>query len=252
MPFKGLKDKVVIVTGAASGIGAATCRRLVEEGGRVAGVDLAGEALHKLAAELGPAMLPIEADISLEADCAKYMDGAVRAFGAVHSLVNCAGIFGTSYLVADMPLEEFDRVHAVNVRGALIVMKAALRQMIAQGEGGAIVNVSSVGALRANRGSAHYGSSKRALIGLSNAAALENGRYNIRVNTICPGPIDTPMLVLAAAPRPSQNEASSPSEVPLKRIGEAAEAAALIAYLLSDEASYQTAGVYTVDGGMMH
>ena len=141
-------------------------------------------------------------------------------------------------------------MHSINIRGAFIVLRAALRQMIAQGKGGAVVNIASIGALRASRGSSPYGSSKRALIGLSNAAALENGEYNIRVNAVCPGPIDTEMLKQANSPRPGVQSAGF--DAALKRKATPAEAASLIVYLLSDEASFQTAGVYTVDGGMMH
>lgn len=251
MAFKGLAGKVAIVTGAAGGIGAAVCRRLVEEGCSVAAVDVAAAGLRDLAETAGPSLAPMVADVSKEADCEGYVRRAVERFGAVHLFVNNAGVIGAHHPVAEMPLEEFDRVFGVNIRGAFMGLKAVLRQMIAQQAGGAVVNVSSVGALQAHRESCHYAGAKRAIIGLSGAAALENGEFGIRVNTVCPGPIDTPML--GPARTRTGMEGGQPFRgLPLGRVGAPAEVAAFIAYLLSDEASFQTAGVYTVDGGLIH
>jgi NAD(P)-dependent dehydrogenase (short-subunit alcohol dehydrogenase family) len=250
MAFKGLAGKVAIVTGAAGGIGSAVCRRLIEEGCQVAAVDLAEAGLKGLAEALGPNLLPVAADVSREEDCEAYVRQTVERFGAVHLFVNNAGIIGAHHPVAEMPLEEFDKVFAVNIRGAFMGLKAVLRQIIAQGSGGAVVNISSVGALRAHRESCHYAGAKRALIGVSHAAALENGEHGIRVNVVCPGPIDTPMLGPARTRSGMSSQSALP--LPLGRVGDPSEPAAFIAYLLSDEASFQTAGVYTVDGGLIH
>ena len=184
--MRGLNGKAAIVTGAAGGLGAATVRRLVEEGCRVAAVDIEQVALEKLAASCGAGqVLAVPADVRREGECDRYVAEAVRQLGGVHFYVNNAGVIGKHYPIAEMPTEEFDRVHAVNLRGVFFGLRAVLRQMIRQGQGGSIVNIASVGALRANRYSSPYGSAKRAVIGLSGAAALENGQYGIRVNTVC-------------------------------------------------------------------
>jgi 3-oxoacyl-[acyl-carrier protein] reductase len=248
--MRGLSGKTAVVTGAAGGLGRATVRRLVDEGCKVAAVDLQAADVERLAGEFAPgSVLGIAADVSRPEDCERLVGQAAGHFGGLHLLVNNAGILGRRYPLAEMPIEEFDRVHAVNVRGVFMVLRATLRAMIAQGKGGAVVNISSVGALRATRNSCHYGSAKRAVIGLSAAAAVENGQYGIRVNTVCPGPIDTPML------RPAMNNPTGDLNAlfrnqPIARIADPAEVAAMIAYLLSDDASYITGDVYPVDGGM--
>src|SRR5688500_14304605 len=195
MALRGLQDKVAIVTGASGGLGTATVRRLVDEGCRVAAVDLQKSGLEKLVDACGEdKVAALVADVSREEECDRYVAATVKRFGAVHLFSNNAGVIGKHYPVAEMPTAEFDRVHAVNLRGAFFGLRAVLRRMIEQKQGGSIVNIASVGALRANRYSSPYGSAKRALIGLSGAAALENGQFGIRVNTVCPGPMETPML----------------------------------------------------------
>jgi NAD(P)-dependent dehydrogenase (short-subunit alcohol dehydrogenase family) len=193
-------------------------------------------------------VLAVPADVTRESECDRYVEVATARFGGVHLFVNNAAVIGKPFPVAEMPVEEFDRVHAVNLRGVFLGLRAVLRRMITQGQGGAIVNTASVGALRAHHGSSPYGSAKRGVIGLSCAAALENGKFGIRVNAICPGPVNTPML------RPALHGLAGDLNAPfrnqaLPRIADPSEIAAFIAYLLSDEASYHTGGVYPVDGG---
>lgn len=247
MSFAGLEGRVALVTGAARGIGAATCRRLAEEGCKVVAVDVLADALQTSCASLPGEVLPIVADISQEDDCERMVAEAVQHFAEVNLFVNNAGVIGPRVPITELPVEEFDRVHAVNIRGAFMALRAVLRQMQAQGKGGAVVNVASVGGLMAQPLSAAYGSSKRAIIGLSGTAAHENGPHGIRVNAVCPGAVDTPMLA------PAMNTAKIPENAfamqPIKRAADPSEVAAFIAYLLSDEASYQTGGVYPVDGG---
>jgi NAD(P)-dependent dehydrogenase (short-subunit alcohol dehydrogenase family) len=247
MPFLGLYGKVAIVTGAARGIGSATAHRLIKEGCKVVAVDIERKAVTDFVARLGTdAALPIDADVSTEAGCDRYVAGAVERFGAVHLFVNNAGIGGKTVALVDTPLEEFDRVYAVNVRGVFLGLRAVLRQMRAQASGGAIVNLSSVGALAAKPGRGVYQSAKRAVIGLSHAAAVENAAAGIRVNAIAPGYVNTDMTrTMAPAAL-----ADILQRVPVGRAGEADEIAAFIAYLLSDEASFQTGGLFTIDGGL--
>jgi len=249
MPFSDLKGRVAIVTGAAGGIGTATCKKLLAEGCKVAAVDMSRDGLDRMGAELAGEWLPIVADVTREEASESLVKEAAEHFGGVDLFVNNAAIIGQRLPITDMPLAEFDRVYAVNIRGAFLALRAVLRQMQAQARGGAIVNVASVGGLSAQPFSCAYGTSKRALIGLSCTAAQENGAHGIRVNAICPGSVDTPMLA------PALSRVENPDEVfktlPLGRVADPSEIAAFIAYLLSDEASYQTGGVYPIDGGLL-
>src|ERR1700761_2456306 len=245
MPYKGLPDKVVIVAGAAGGIGGATIARLVAEGCRVAAVDA-------VAGHFGDGVLALTADVSTEDGCDSYVRAAVERFGRIDLFVNNAGIVGARKRLVDMTLAEFDRTHAVNVRGVFLGLRTVIRQMMAQGDGGAIVNTASVGGLRSFPKAADYGSSKRAVIGLSNAAAVEYGKYGIRSNAVCPGPIDTAMLrpAMSLPPETAAEDIQARfAHQALPRYGYPAEVAAFIAFLLSDEASFQTGAPACHDPG---
>ena len=249
MSLKGLSGKTAIVTGAAGGIGVAAVKRLLEEGCKVAAVDLdAGAVRHACDMSDSAQFIALAADVSTPEGASFYVEQTVSRFGEVGLFLNNAGILGVRKPIVDMAVGDFDRIIAVNLRGVFLGLQSVMRQMIKQGLGGAIVNTSSAGALKTYVNSGGYGTSKNAVISLTKVAALENGQSGIRVNAVCPGSTDTPLLA-AAFGRPAALEAAA--KIPLGRVADPAEIASLMAYLLSDEASYQTGGVYVVDGGLL-
>jgi NAD(P)-dependent dehydrogenase (short-subunit alcohol dehydrogenase family) len=247
MPLAGLDGKVVIVTGGAAGIGRAVVERLLAEGSSVVAVDVADVDLSD------ERLLPVQADVSTEEGTERYFEAALERFGRVDGLHANAGIAEPGPTIAETEPADFDRMLAVNLRGAFLAIRRMLRTLDAQGTKGSIVATSSVLGLHGMAGSGSYCASKAGVIALTKTAAIEAGPAGHRVNAILPGPIDTPMAARIREGLPAEEqEAFSRSLVdlvPLARFGQAAEVAALVAWLLSDESSYATGGVYSIDGG---
>lgn len=247
MALKGLAGKVIVVTGAGQGIGAAALDRLLEENCRVVAVDLKSDGLVRHVD--APSVVTVEADISRPDDCARVASVAIERFGAIDGLAHSAGIFSALAPIAEMDIDAFDRLMAVNVRGSMLMMRAVLPTMIRQGRGGSIVCLASVTSFRTGAGRAAYAASKRAVLGLVAAAAVENGPHGIRVNAVAPGSTDTPMMRSSGALR--ESIMANQLGTPLRRMGRPEEIAAAIAWLLSEESSFVTGDCLVADGGFL-
>jgi len=242
---------VAVVTGGASGIGRAAAELLIAEGAQVTLVDWNADAVAATADAIGAAGAVV-ADVSSERDVADYVTRTVTRFGRIDHFVNNAGIAGVRKPITDVSADEFDRVVAVNVRGAFLGLRDVMRAMATSG-GGSIVNTSSMGGVRGGATFSPYIASKHAVSGLTRAAALDGAPLGIRVNAVAPGHIDTALSrgLHPDDPRAAEEEIAMLSgHVPLGRFGTPAEAAHLIVWLLSREASYMTGSVVLVDGGL--
>ncbi|MFZ5917925.1 MAG: SDR family NAD(P)-dependent oxidoreductase [Chloroflexota bacterium] len=247
-----LKDKVALITGGASGIGAATARLFAEEGAAVAVVDLneiGGEALVREISVGGGRAILVRCDVSRAADCQRAVRATVDAFGGLDILFNNAGVIRRADVLGTSEAE-WDRVMAVNVRSVFLMCQVAVPVMAARG-GGAIVNTGSGWGLVGGRNAAAYCASKAAVVNLTRAMALDHGSQNIRVNCVCPGDTDTGMLRDEARQLGESERAflAGAADRPLGRVGRPAEIAQAVLYLASDAASFVTGTALVVDGG---
>lgn len=245
-------DKVVLITGAAGGIGIATARKFAAEGARLALVDMSLAALEKAAAGLENALL-LAADVTSESDVKTYVDKTVETFGRIDVFINNAGINGDFKPITDQTIDNYRKVLDVNVIGVAMGLKHVVTQMKAQGDGGAIVNMASNGGLLGAPGMSAYVASKHAVIGINKSVALEVAGDGIRVNAVCPSGVDTQMMksIETNAMPGHEDEARKrfESSVPLGRYAEADEIADLMMFLASDKASFITGAYYRIDGG---
>jgi NAD(P)-dependent dehydrogenase (short-subunit alcohol dehydrogenase family) len=243
-------DRVALVTGAGSGLGAASARRLSAEGARVVLVDVDQDAAAAVAAELATDALVIGADISDEAAVEDYLRSAVGAFGRIdHHHLN-AGVFGSFERLPDVSLDEFERVMAVNVRGQFLGLRGAFRQFSAQGSPGSIALTASIASVTGSADLLPYHVSKHAVVGLVRAGAVYGGPLGIRVNAVAPGIVPTELFAAAATTHGGKDDMRHrASTTPLRRAGTPEEVASVAAFLLSDDAAYMTGQIVGVDGG---
>ena len=243
-------NKVVLVTGGAGGIGRETALAFGAAGGRVvvSDVSLAGEETAALITQAGGEAIFVQADVSKEAQVEALIGKAVAAYGRLDCAFNNAGIEEESKPLADADEALFDRIIGVNVKGAWLCMKHEIRQMLKQG-GGAIVNTASVAGLVGAPLQPIYAASKHAVVGMTKTAAAEYGRAGIRINSVCPGVIRTPMMERALEREPRREKGIAKIH-PIGRIGEAGEIAGAVLWLCSDAASFVTGHQMAVDGGL--
>ena len=255
-----LSGKVAVITGGAGGIGRAAGRMFAEEGAQVVLVDLDEEALDEVVRSIGDENVSYcVADTTEPDDVKNFVNEAVNRYGGVDIFIANAGIEGEMNLIVDTPVEMFDKVMSVNVRGVWLGLKYIMPEMNKRG-GGSIVITSSTAGVRGSPRMSPYSTSKHAVIGLMRSAAMEGSSMGIRVNTVNPAPIQTRMMRSIESQRldvgglgfssVEEIQETTAESSPLKRYGEPEEVANLMMFLASDESSYCNGGVYMVDGGV--
>jgi NAD(P)-dependent dehydrogenase (short-subunit alcohol dehydrogenase family) len=243
-----LKDKVATITGGGSGIGRATCLLFAREGAKVVVADYiaegGNETVRQISAAGGQAVF-VQADVSKSTDVQNLIGAAVRNYGRVDILFNNAGIEGPSAKLANLKEEDWDRVIAIDLTSVYLGMKYVIPEMIKQG-GGVILSTASVAGLVGFQGSGAYAAAKAGVINLTRLAALEYADKNIRVNCICPGVIETPMVERVMGGRPRERIVRSE---PIGRLGRPEDIANAALFLASDESSFATGAPFIIDGG---
>jgi len=244
------ESKVALVTGASSGIGLATAKAFAAAGASVVLVDNNEVTLRAATDELtlaGHKATGITCDVSNEAQVSAMIERAVATFGRIDAAFNNAGVQAPAVETADARGEDFDRVTAINLRGVWNCMKYELRRMREQGSG-AVVNCSSIGGLIGLPGRAMYHAAKHGVIGLTKSAALEYASRGIRINAVCPGTIDTPMVAVMLAKEPDAMKEIMRDQ-PIGRLGRPEEIASAVLWLCSPGASFVIGHALAVDGG---
>ena len=237
-------SRTVLVTGGASGIGRGIARAFVANGDRVVIADVNGDAAT--AASVSLECDWVQVDIADTASVA----AAVDQVGTIDVLVNNAGLIAIGGLLVDLSADDFDRVVRVNFRGTFLMTQAVARQMIARGEGGVIVNVTSIGARQPTQALGAYEATKAAVEALTRSSALEFAQHGIRVNAVAPGPVLTEML-RGAMPEGSPARTAWQARIPLNRMAEVEDVAPVAVFLASPEARHVTGASIQVDGGQL-
>jgi NAD(P)-dependent dehydrogenase (short-subunit alcohol dehydrogenase family) len=253
--MKRFTDKVVIITGAASGLGLATAERLAQEEAKLVLVDLKEDALEQAAAKLGGSALRVTADVSREEDVRGYVRQTMDAHGRIDAFFNNAGVEGRQNLTENFGAEEFHRVVSINLDGVFYGLAEVLKVMRPQGHG-AIVNMASVGGIRGVGNQSGYAASKHGVVGLTRNSAVEYGQFGIQINAIAPGAIMTAMVEGSLRQIGGEDwQAVGEKFVepnPMRRFGKPDEVAALAAFLLSGESPFINGTVIPIDGGQSY
>ena len=238
---------VTIITGAGSGIGAATARELARRGDSVVCADVRLDTAETTAGEL-PEALAIEVDVTSAASCSRMVEETLRRFGDVNSIVTCAGVekHGPGHEFAE---EDFDWIIAVNLKGSWLSARSAVRAMIDAGHGGTVVMIGSINSVVGNPGASAYCASKGGVLMLGRTLALDWAQFGVRVNIVGPGVVDTPMSAKSLAD--PQRRARMMERTPLGRPAPPGEIASVIAFLTSDASSFMTGAYVPVDGGSL-
>lgn len=248
--MKGLQDSVVLVSGASSGIGRKAAKRFAEEGAQVVAADVNVDGGQQTIAEIehaGGEAVFVETDVSDESDVTEMVETAVDTYGGLDCAFNNAGIEGKNAPSSDQPLSNWEQVIDVNLEGVFLAMREEIPAMLEDG-GGAIVNTASVAGVLGFPNLSPYVASKHGVIGLTKTAAVEFSAEGLRVNAVCPGVIETPMVARTQEEDPETIEATI-AATPIDRLGQPEEIAAAAVWLCSDDASFVTGESLVVDGG---